>query len=69
MSDIELKLRCVIFREEDLFVARCLDIEVASDGHTKAEAAANLQEAIAVYFDDQRMSFLLEFEQDIDQGE
>ena len=69
MSSIERKLRYVIFPEEDLFVARCLDVEVASDGHTDAAAAANLQEALALYFEDQETLFSLELEQDDHRGD
>jgi predicted RNase H-like HicB family nuclease len=69
MSRIERKLKYEIFPEEDLFVARCLDVEVASDGHTDAEAAANLREALAAYFEDQASSFSLELEQDVHRGE
>ena len=35
--------------EDDGFVARCLDIEVASDGSTVAEALANLEDALILY--------------------
>ncbi|MCX7173726.1 MAG: type II toxin-antitoxin system HicB family antitoxin [Proteobacteria bacterium] len=49
---MERKLQYVIFPEEGVFVARCLDVEVASDGPTEAEAVANLQEALELYFED-----------------
>lgn len=56
-------LRYEVFLEEDVFVARCLDIEVASDGETADPATANLREALTVYFDDPEFSFLLELGQ------
>lgn len=65
MSSIERKLRYENFPEEDVFVARCLDVEVASDGHTDAEAVANLREALTVYFEDPELSFSLELKQDV----
>jgi predicted RNase H-like HicB family nuclease len=34
-------------------VARCLDVEVASQGRTIDEALANLREALELYFEDQ----------------
>lgn len=34
-----------------MFVARCLDIDVASDGATDIEALDNLREAIELYFE------------------
>lgn len=37
--------------EDGVFVARCLDVEVASDGPTEAEAVANLHEALELYFE------------------
>lgn len=69
MSRIERQLRYEVFLEEDVFVARCLDVEVASDGHTDAEAAANLREALAVYFDAPESTFSLKSIQDVQRGE
>jgi len=53
---MERKLKYVIFPEDDVFVARCLDVEVASDGATEEEAVANLQEALELYFEDHQAS-------------
>lgn len=39
------------FSEDGIFVARCLDVEVASDGPTEKEAVASLQEALELYFE------------------
>jgi predicted RNase H-like HicB family nuclease len=52
MAGMERKLKYVVFHEDGAFVARCLDIEVASEGDTEAEAVANLQEALELYFED-----------------
>ena len=52
MSPMERKLNYVVVQEEGVFVARCLDVEVASDGATEQEALAALQEALALYFED-----------------
>lgn len=35
-------------QEEDAYVARCLDVELASDGDSAANALANLEEALAL---------------------
>ena len=43
-------LQIVIYREEDGFVAQCLDVDVASEGSTEDEARANLHEALELYF-------------------
>lgn len=48
---MERKLSYVVFREEGAFVARCLDIDVASDGLTEQEAVVSLKEALELYFD------------------
>jgi predicted RNase H-like HicB family nuclease len=37
----------------DWYVARCLEVEVASQGRTIDEAPANLREALELYFEDQ----------------
>lgn len=52
MVFMERKLRYVVFPDDGVFVARCLDVEVASDGRTELEAVANLQQALELYFED-----------------
>ena len=42
----------VITQEGDWYVARCLEVEVASQGHSVEEALANLKEALELYFED-----------------
>jgi predicted RNase H-like HicB family nuclease len=39
----------VVQREGDVFVAQCLDVDVASQGASEEEALANLQEALELY--------------------
>ena len=39
-------------RPGDVYVARCLAVEVASHGDTQEEALANLREALELYFED-----------------
>jgi predicted RNase H-like HicB family nuclease len=41
-----------IWREDNWFVAQCLEVDVASQGETKAEALENLREALELYFED-----------------
>jgi predicted RNase H-like HicB family nuclease len=48
----ERSLQVVIYREGDGFVAQCLNVDVASDGATEAEARANILEALELYFDE-----------------
>lgn len=42
----------VIAREDGVFVARCPDLGLACRGATEQEAIANLEEALALYFED-----------------
>lgn len=56
MSSMERKLQCVVFPEDGAFVARCLDVEVASEGDTEQEALSNLQEALGLYFQNHEAS-------------
>jgi predicted RNase H-like HicB family nuclease len=45
-------LQVVIYREDDGFVAQCLNVDVASDGDTAEQAKENLREALELYFDE-----------------
>ena len=40
-----------VWQEDDLFVAQCLEVDVASQGESEAEALANLREALELYFE------------------
>jgi predicted RNase H-like HicB family nuclease len=40
-----------ITQEDDLFVAQCLEIDVASQGESPDEAVANLREALELHFE------------------
>ena len=46
-------LHYAIWKEGKYYVARSLEVEVASQGKTRKEAVANLQEALELYFEDQ----------------
>lgn len=46
-------LTAAITHEDPWYVARCLDVEVASQGETAEEALANLKEALELYFEDE----------------
>ena len=52
MAGRERRLSYVVYQEDDGFVARCLDVNVASEGDTEAEAVDNLREALELYFED-----------------
>ncbi len=48
---MECKLKYVVFPEDGVFVARCLEVEVTSDGPTEEKAVTSLQEALELYFE------------------
>lgn len=48
-------LHAIIWQENKLFVSSCLEIEVASQGKTKKEALENLEEALELYFEDEKL--------------
>jgi predicted RNase H-like HicB family nuclease len=52
MAERERRLSYVVYQEDDGFVARCLDVNVASEGDTEPEAIDNLREALELYFED-----------------
>jgi predicted RNase H-like HicB family nuclease len=47
-----MRLTTAVTHESPWYVARCLDVEVASQGKTVEEALANLREALELYFED-----------------
>lgn len=40
-----------VYREDELFVAQCLNVDVSSFGATREEAVVNLKEAVELYFE------------------
>lgn len=48
----DVRLTAAITHEAPWYVARCLDVEVASQGETVEEALENLREALELYFED-----------------
>lgn len=53
IKNVYQKFSALVWKEEDLYVAKCLEVEVASQGKTKKEALKNLQEALELYFEDE----------------
>ena len=39
-----------VWREDEWYVAQCLEVDVASQGRTEQEALANLTDALNLYF-------------------
>jgi len=48
-----MRLTASVWKEEDMFVARCVELRVTSQGKTKEEALANLKEAVELYLEDE----------------
>jgi predicted RNase H-like HicB family nuclease len=46
-----VRLTAAITNEAPWYVARCLEVEVASQGESVEEALANLREALELYFE------------------
>lgn len=43
-------LSAVVWQEDKLFVAQCLEVDVASQGESEKEALENLREALTLHF-------------------
>jgi predicted RNase H-like HicB family nuclease len=50
---MRMEFTAAITHEDPWYVARCLDVEVASQGETVDEALENLKEALELYFEDE----------------
>jgi predicted RNase H-like HicB family nuclease len=40
-----------VWKEEEWYVAQCLEVDVASQGETETEALTNLREALELHFE------------------
>ena len=49
---MSVRVTTVIQQEDDWYVAKCLENNVASQGRTLDEAMGNLKEALELYFED-----------------
>lgn len=52
------QLHTIVWKEEKLFVAKFLELEIASQGKTKEEALRNLKEALDLYLEDENLGNL-----------
>ncbi len=56
MADTKpIRFTAAVTKEGEWYVARCLEIEVTSQGDTLENALGNLQEAIELYLEDEPM--------------
>ena len=48
---MKYKLTAIIQKEDDMFVALCPELDIASQGYTIEEAKKNLEEAVTLFFE------------------
>lgn len=51
---MSLKITVIVQKEENWYVAKCVENNVASQGKTIEEALNNLKEAIELYYEDEQ---------------
>lgn len=51
---MSIKYNVIIQKEEEWYVAKCIDNSVASQGKTIEEALQNLKEALELYFQNEK---------------
>ncbi len=54
-----VRFRAAITREGQWYVARCLEVDVASQGESLDQALDNLREAFELYFEDMDLTAIL----------
>ena len=52
------QLHTIVWKEGKLFVAKFLELELASQGKTKEKALKNLKEALDLYLEDENLESL-----------
>jgi predicted RNase H-like HicB family nuclease len=52
MPDMPGTLTAALHREEGWYIAQCLEVDVASQGHTSDEPLAKLPEAVELYLEE-----------------
>ncbi len=57
---LTMKFAVAVTHEAPWYVARCLDVDVVSQGETVDEAVANLEEALGLYFEGEDLSDSIE---------
>ena len=51
---MSIKITVVVKKEDDWYVAKCIENSVTSQGETIEESLRNLQEAIELYYQDEK---------------
>lgn len=48
-------LHAIVWEEKPLFIAKCIEVEVASQGLSRQVALSNLEEALELYFENEKV--------------
>lgn len=51
-DNVSVKFTVIIQKEEDWYVAKCVENNVASQGRSIEDAMKNLEEAVSLYYED-----------------
>jgi predicted RNase H-like HicB family nuclease len=51
MKYMKRPFAAAVWREGDWYVSQCLEVDIASQGESEAEALSNLREALELYFE------------------
>lgn len=54
LKTMRVTLQNIVWKEEKYYVAQCLNVDVSSFGKTKNEAIKNLDEALGLYFENEK---------------
>ena len=58
MRTMTRKFNAVVTRDDEWFVAQCLEVDVASQGENEEQALQNLNEALRLHFSDPQATVL-----------
>ena len=50
---MKIKVTVLIQKEEDWYISKCVENNIASQGKTIEEAISNLKEALELYYEDE----------------
>lgn len=53
-KNLKSGLHAIVWEEKPLFVAKCIEVEVASQGESRQVALSNLEEALDLYFENEK---------------
>jgi len=57
-----VNLKIILWKEKNYYVAQCLNNNISSFGKTKQEAIKNINEALSLYFEDEKEPIFINIE-------